>query len=727
MRVSLEWLKDYVDIRISPEEIAEKLTMAGLEVTSKTKLDQDIIMEIEVTPNRADCLSIVGVAREIAAVTGKKLKLPQLPSLRGRGQATIPIQVQDKLLCPRYLGRAIKNIEVGPSPEWLIHRLEVMGIRAVNNIVDITNFCLLEFGQPLHSFDLDKLQGQKIVVRRALPKEEIITIDGVKRQLEPDMLVIADKVSPQAIAGIMGGKDSEVVDGVTTNILLESAYFDPLNVHNTSRKLGLATHSSYRFERGVDLEGVFLSSLRATELITKLARPSHKAVSRGGRKRSRISIVGRLIDKGKKPGEPGRVSLNYSRVGRVLGVDVSPVQIKEILAGLQFSIVQSSKEGLTVKVPSFRPDISREADLVEEVVRLYGYDKIPLRVSQLVPNLSSAGSLELFSEETYNVARQILSSFRLNEIMTYSLISRQALRKLWGHCENLITVKNPLSYEQEILRPTLLVGMLNALLINVNRKNADLKLFELSRIYRKGNSGATEELTNLSIGVTGKRGSNWMAKSGEYSFFDLKGIVQSLLNGLGVKRYRFLESEAVKLTPETLRAAGIVEPASVFVPGRCALLVLEPAEGKHRGGHKEDIFGVFGEVRREILERFDISSPVYAGELQLNKLLAYIHPEKKFVPLPRFPSVERDISLIVPQEVRSEEIEALISEIGRELVVKVALVDQYFGEQIPSGFRGLTYSIEYNSVERTLTAAEVDKLHTQVCQALTKEMKVQFR
>lgn len=708
MRVSFNWLKDYVDIPISPEEIAEKLTMAGLEVTSKTKLDQDVIMEIEVTPNRADCLSIVGVAREIAAVTGKKLKLPKLPSFRGRTQASIPIQIQDKLLCQCYLGRVIKNVEVGPSPEWLIHRLEVMGIRAVNNIVDITNFCLLEFGQPLHAFDLDKLQGQKIIVRRALKDEEIITIDGVKRQLHPDMLVIADKAGPQAIAGIMGGKDSEVIEEATTNILLESAYFDPLNVHNTSRKLGLATQSSYRFERGVDLEGVLLSSLRATELITKLARPSRKASSRSGKRRSRILVVGKLIDKGKKVGEARKVSLSYASAGRILGVDISPAQIKEILAGLQFSIVQSSKQGLTVKVPSFRPDISREADLVEEIVRLYGYDRIPLRVSQLVPNLSSTGNLELPCEETYNAVRQILSSFRLNEIMTYSLISRQALRKLWGHCENLITVKNPLSYEQEILRPTLLVGMLNALLINVNRRNTDLKLFELSRIYRKGNSGGTEELTNLSIGITGKKDGNWMGKSGEYSFFDLKGIVQSLLNGLGVKNYRFLESED-----------------AVFVPGRCALLVLEPPEGKHK--EKEYVVGVLGEVRRDILERFDIASAVYACEMQLHKLLAHIHPKKKFVPLPRFPSIERDISLIVPQEVRSEEITALISKIGRELVVKVTLVDQYFGEQIPSGFRGLTYSIEYNSVERTLTAEEVDKLHTEVRQALTKELKVQFR
>jgi phenylalanyl-tRNA synthetase beta chain len=272
MRVSFNWLKDYLDIRTSAGTLAERLTMAGLEVTSLTRIDEDTVWEIEVTPNRTDCLSIVGIARELAAITGKRLKLPKIGSFRGKSSAVLPIQIQAKSLCSRYLGRVIKNVRVGPSPPWLIQRLEVMGVRALNNIVDITNFCLLEFGQPLHAFDLDKLQGKRLIVRLAREGENIVTIDGVNRKLDSETLVIADKVSPQAIAGIMGAKGSEVGEE-TKNILLESAYFDPLSIHNTSRKLGLATQSSYRFERGVDLEGVYLSSLRATELIKRLARP----------------------------------------------------------------------------------------------------------------------------------------------------------------------------------------------------------------------------------------------------------------------------------------------------------------------------------------------------------------------------------------------------------------------------------------------------------------------
>ena len=663
--------------------------MAGLEVTSLIHLDQDTILEIEVTPNRTDCLSVIGIAREVAAVTGKQLKVPRIPSFRGKSQASIPIQVQNKKLCPRYLGRVIKNVKVGPSPEWLVQRLEVMGVRAVNNIVDITNFCLLEFGQPLHAFDLARLQGERLIIRQAQAGEEIVTIDGARRQLQPDMLIIADKTNPQALAGIMGAKTSEVGE-MTTDILLESAYFEPLNIHNTSRKLGLATQSSYRFERGVDLEGVYLASLRATELIQKLARPVRK---------TKAATIGRLIDKGVKTVKPNKVRLRFVKVKETLGIEITPAQIKEILRRLKLDIVRRSKESIEVRVPSFRPDITREADLIEEIVRLYGYDKIPLRTSALIPNLSSAGKLELASEQTYNTVRQILSSLGLNEIMTYSLISRQALRKLDLPFDSTVAVKNPLSYEQEILRPTLLAGMLTTLLNNINRKNMNLKVFELSRVYLASDSQATKEFTNLCIGITGKRGENWLQKLGEYSFYDLKGIVETFLNKLGLEDFSFSEGEL-----------------SCFIPGRCA-----------RVSRGEEDYGFLGEIRKEILERFDISSRVYVCELTVHKLLAHVRGEKKFVPLVRFPSIERDISLIAPQEVRSEQVTSIINKIGRDLVTRVTLFDQYFGEQIPSGSRGLSFSIEYRSSDRTLTAEEADKLHAQIRQALIEELKVQLR
>ncbi|MCQ9208642.1 MAG: phenylalanine--tRNA ligase subunit beta [Omnitrophica bacterium] len=689
MRISFNWLKNYVDIRTSAAVLAEKLTMAGLEVTSSTPMDHDVIMEIEVTPNRTDCLSVVGIAREAAAACGKKLKEPKIPVFRGKSQLKISIQIQEKKLCQRYLGRVIKNVQVGPSPDWLVQHLEAMGIRTVNNIVDITNFCLLEFGQPLHAFDLDKLAGPKILIRRAKEGEEIVTIDGVRRTLDKTMLVIADKLQPQAIAGVMGAKISEVSQ-TTTSILLESAHFAPLNIHNTSRKLGLATHSSYRFERGVDLRGVEPASSRAIELIQRLACPKSK--------KSKRVLIGKPINKGQKNPQQNKVRLRFAKVNQSLGTEISAAKTKELLSKIKFTFARKSKESIVVNIPSFRQDISREVDLIEEVARLYGYDKIPLKGPQLTPELTDTDELSLSSDETYEIIRQALSSLGLNEIMSYSLISRQALRKLEFPAEKAMAITNPLSYEQEMLRPTLLVGMLNALLTNINHKNTDLKLFELSRIYLRAGE-TTEEFTNLSIGIAGQKSGSWLQKPSAYSFFDLKGIVQALLDKLGVAGFRFAEGDS-----------------PYFIPGRCACVLVE----------KEN-YGSFGEVKKEILERFDISWAVYVAEFKLQKLLLHIRQERKFVSLARFPSIERDISLVAPQEILAEQIISLINKIGREQITQVKLFDQYFGEQIPKGFRGLSFSIEYRSNDRTLTAEEVGKLHQQIRQALGEKLKVQVR
>jgi phenylalanyl-tRNA synthetase beta chain len=692
MRVSYNWLKDYCNIRLTPKELAQKLTMAGLEVTSATRIDQDTIMEIEVTPNRSDCLSILGIAREIAAITGKALKLPKIPSLRGKSGARIPIQIKAPKYCSRYIGRVIKNVKIGPSPAWLRERLEVMGIHPVNNIVDITNFCLLEMGQPLHAFDLDKLQGNRIVVRCARKGEEIVTIDGISRRLEPQMLVIADKVSPQAIAGIMGAKGSEVTEG-TANILLESAYFAAPNIQQSSRKLGLATQSSYRFERGVDFAGVNSASLRASELIKRLAR--------SGKSRSKGVILGRAIDKGRKKAASAknRVRLRLARLEQILGVEIAPAQIKEILRALRINIVRRNKVAFVVDIPSFRGDLYREADLVEEVARLFGYDNIPLNNSCLMSDLSSVGKQTLLSEQIFTSVRETLAATGLNEIMTYSLISRQALRRLEMPLEGSIAVSNPLSYEQEILRPTLVAGMLTTIHTNLNRKNDNLKLFELSRVYQRQEAKQIQEPVHLCIGLAGKKPENWLNKPGAYTFFDLKGIVETLLSQLGVADFSFQE-------------AGL----PLFIPGRSANVLVA---GKASG--------FLGEIKRGILERYGISSSVYICILRLDKLLKDVRRQRRFLPLARFPSVERDISLIAPDAVHAEKIASLIKKNGRDLVTKVTLFDQYVGEQIPAGFRGLSYSVEYRSPERTLTAEEVDKIHQKLRQSLVEEFKVQIR
>lgn len=693
MRISFNWLKKYVDIHLTPQALAEKLTMGGLEVVSSIDVEGDTIMEIEITPNRADCLSIIGVAREVAAITAKTLKLPKVSAVRGASSLSIPIQIQDKSKkqCPRYIGRVIKNVHVGPSPEWLVERLENMGVHAVNNIVDITNFCLLEFGQPLHVFDLDKLQGSRIIVRGAQEGEHIITIDGVRRELKPQMLVIADKNKAQAIAGIMGSKDSEITEE-TRNILLESAYFDPISIQRASRALGLATQSSYRFEKGVDSQIVESASLRATELIKKLAGSN--------KKKTKKLTIGRLIDKGKSLDRLQKVRLRLSRIPQILGVEIPSSEIKAILHRLGMSFVRQSKDCLTVTIPSHRADITREVDLIEEVARLYNYDNIPASLSRLTPDLTYMGKLELPSDENDHLLRQALSSAGFNEIMTYSLVSRQALSKLEFPADNLIALKNALSYDQEILRPTLLAGMFNTIVSNLNRKNNNLKLFELSRVYVRDNKDASvNELNSLCIALVGKRGENWLEKRGEFSFFDLKGALQSLFSKVGLKGLRFVEKEI-----------------GLCTLGRCASLILDDQE-----------LGFLGEVKRKVLNKFDISCPVYVAELKLQKLFSHIKEERKFIPLAKYPSTERDISLTASRDIISEQITTLINKIGRELVVKVTLFDEYFGEQIPAGFRGLAYSIEYQSRDRTLTAEEVDKVHQEIREALVKELKIQLR
>ncbi len=690
MRASLKWLNDYVSIKFSAKELAEKLTMAGLEVTSMNEAEGDTIMDIEVTPNRADCLSIIGIAREISAIMGKALQLPRVTRIRGKASLVIPVTVENKTFCPRYTARVIKNIKVGPSPQWLVKRLEAMGVRSINNIVDITNYCLLEYGQPLHAFDLDKLNGQKIIVRPAVKEEQIITIDGVSRKLDKDMLVIADKNAPIAIAGIMGGKDTEVGES-TVNIVLEGACFDAMNIHNTSRKLGLASQSSYRFERGVDIEVVETASLRATELIKKLS------IHEG--KKTKAVAIGHFTDKGLKKAPRNKVRLRFAKVNQLLGVEMPAASIKQGLKLLGFDIKSRSKQGLMVEVPCFRPDVTREADLIEEAARLYGYENVPLRLSQLTPNLESAGSLELASSEAFDLIRQSLSYLGFNEIMTYSLISRQALRKLRVGLDHVLAVKNHLSYEQELMRPTLIPGMLNALITNINRKNNNLKLFELSRVYCRKDGQEIQELTHLAIAMAGKRADSWMHGAGDYCFFDLKGVIETLFNKLGVRDVRFVE-----------------QGSELFTPGRCAQLVI-----------KGEPIGLLGELSQEHLRRFDIEQPVYIAELEAYKALVDISQEKKYVPAARFPAVDRDISLLVSQDIRSEQIVELIKQHGGQQVTKVTLFDEYFGEQIPKGFRGLSYSIEYRNPEKTLTSDEVDGLHKQVCQALAEELKAQLR
>jgi phenylalanyl-tRNA synthetase beta chain len=671
--------------KIEADKARNFLTMAGLEIASATDIEGDSVMEIEITPNRPDCLSVVGIARELSAASGIPVKLPD--SVRknlmkkGNSRGGAKIEIADKHACSRYIGCVMKNVKVGPSPSWLVRRLNAMGCRAVNNIVDITNYVLFESGQPLHAFDLDKLEQKKIIVRRAKKGESIVTIDGVNRTLDSNILVIADAARPVAIAGIMGGKDTEISDA-TKNILIESACFDSVVIRKACRQLGLVSESSYRFERGVDQGMIFAACARAQELVKEEA---------GGRSSGTVSDAGSGIEKEKE------ISVSLDEVSRILGIDISPEKIKDILKRLNLKPVKK-KNKISVTVPSYRQDLAKDIDLIEEIARLYGYDKVPSRLPVFTPQ--KAYQLEKKTLSLENEIRKILCLAGLNEIMTYSLTSRDSVEHLGMPQENLVGLRNPMSSQQEVMRPSLLSEMLEVINWNLNRKNPLLQLFELNKVYvMNKTTGQADELMRLSIGICGTRPGNWKEKPRELDFFDLKGIVETLMESLGAAGYR-AEKAAHPSLKENM-SIGII------------------SNGKE--------CGAFGEVKEDIAGKFDIKRRVYAAEISLDSLLDIADLKKRFASIPRYPSVKRDIAILLDDTINASKIYDVIKEEGRELVKSVDVFDLYKGRQIQDGKKSLAYTIEYRSDERTLNDKEVNDMHKKVQDALIKRLGAQIR
>jgi len=675
MKITYNWLKDYVDIKLSPEKLAHALTMAGSEVKAIEKKGADYVFEIEITPNRADCLSIVGIAREVAAITGKKLKVKLSAVSCQLSAKDISIEIKDKKLCPRYSGRVIEDIKVGAAPDWMQERLKLMELRPVNNIVDITNYCLFETGQPMHAFDLDKIKGSKIVVRRAEKGEKITTIDGIERALSPDMLIIADAQRPVAIAGVMGGLDTEV-GASTKNILLESAYFDPVSVRRTSRKLCLRSESSYRFERSVDLENIVDASDRATALIGKLA---------GGKARI-------LVDKGTKKLKPKSIAFNVKKAGSLLGVNINAAKTKSIFKSLALK-ASGSKTLLKVKIPSFRPDLNCEVDLLEELARIYGYDNIPTTIPEMVPQRRRRD----FSRVVQEKIRRMLIAGGLTEVVTYSLISKDSLKKFSKIEKATIDIVNPLSAEQEAMRPTVLIGALGAILWNLNRKVENLKIFEQGNIYFKEGKGHKETL-NLAILLTGNVVDTWRNKR-RADFFSIKGIVETLLNRLGAEGIEFVSQRAAYYSPQ--------ESADVKIGG--------------------ETIGIAGKIKTDVLNNFDIRQDVYAAELDVEKLFSHVKLDKYFKPLPRYPSVKRDVSILLDKAVPANKIISAIKALGIQSIARVEVFDEYHGKQVPQDKKSLSFSILYRDKARTLTDREVEQAHSRVKETLTSQFSAQFR
>ncbi|MFA6636534.1 MAG: phenylalanine--tRNA ligase subunit beta [Candidatus Omnitrophota bacterium] len=679
MKLSYNWIKDYIDIDVTPELLAEKLTMTGSEVGGIEEVNGDFVMELEITSNRPDCLNMLGLAREAAAIFGKDIKMPAVKVIEEYASGkddTIEFEIRSPHLCPRYTARIIRSVKVRESFGRVSERLTSLGVRKVNNVVDITNFCLMESGQPMHAFDLDKIKGKKIEIRQAQKGEKITTIDGVERELKTDMLVIADKGRPIAIAGVMGGKDTEVTSG-TKNILLESAYFDPVSIRRTSRVLGLSSDSSYRFERGVDKSSVKSSSDRAAALILEAA---------GGK-------AGLFYDSGPYGEDRKEIEIDAARVSALLGTNVREEEIAGILGRLGMETVPGESGKIKVSVPVFREDISRPADLVEEVARIYGYDRIP----DTVPTPAPWSPRKSKERQVNEKIKKTLIAMGLNEIMTYSLISEKSAGVFDGLVKGRIKIMNPLSEEQGILTPHLVDGMLKAAAWNVNRGNKDLMFFETGKIYsRPEKKEEFVEMPVLSVGMTGNVYRNWMEGEKKADIYRLKGVLENMARHIRVEFcFRSDKIEGIK-------------NAAAILMGNVKI-------------------GFLGEVAVDKLEIYGISQDVFVAQIELREVFKNSVLRGRYSPIPKFPSSSRDISVLCDKSVPAADIKVMVEKTGAGMVENVDITDMYEGKQIPSGKKSVTLSVTYGLAARTLTDQEVSEMHSRIKEQLSSKLKVTFR
>ena len=667
-------------------------TPLGISLSEALGLD-DVVFELEITPNRPDCLSLIGVAREIQAETGNALKLPQVDFKEDETdtQETTSVTIEAPDLCPRYAARVIRGVKVGQSPTWLQQRLESVGIGVINNIVDITNFVLMEYGQPLHAFDYHKLTENRIVVRRAAPGENITTLDEVARELIPDMLVIADAEKPVALAGIMGGYDSEITE-TTADVLLESAYFNPSSIRATAKALGISTEASYRFERGAD-PGVVLAALdRAAQLIAELA---------GG------SICKGIVDV--YPGEQPlrQIPLRPERANFILGTTLDGSEMVQILSDLGFDVKANGTENrqadeetspLRVTVPTFRADITREIDLIEEVARVYGYDNIPTTLPKgdipvPAPNPSA---------EVRKRVKHFLLAAGMMEAINYSFCDPNCFDKIRFTADDprrdVLKLRNPLSPEMSVLRTTLLPGLLGNAQHNRNHQIDTIALFEMGSVFtRNGEQKEPERVTGILAGQIGD--GVYSNPYREPDFYDIKGLVEGILEACGILDYTLQKTDA-----------------PTFHPGRNAAVFLDDRQ-----------LGTFGEAHPEALENYDLPYKAYLFDFNMEALVDAAIFAKRFEPIPIYPTVERDLAIVVDAEVLSNLPTELIYATGGEWVKSVRLFDVYEGEQVPEGKKSLAYAITYHSATETLTDKAVNALHDKVVKRLNQELGAELR
>jgi phenylalanyl-tRNA synthetase beta chain len=679
MHISYNWLKDLADIKMTPETLAQKLTFAGHAVEGIEAFNDDYIFDIDLTSNRPDCLSHLGICREIAALQNFSLTNRNENGPPAKFNSKLSVSISDPDLCGRFTARVARGIKIGPSPEWLVKRLESVGERSINNVADITNFVMHELGQPMHAFDLAELAGGRIDVRRALDGETIKTLDGVERRLDQTMLAVCDAEKPAAVAGIMGGLESSIAPD-TTDILLEVAFFSRENVRQTSRKLGLATEASYRFERGVDIENLIRASNRAGELICELA---------GGE-------LSEIIDVYPRPWAPAVIESKDPQraVKRLTGLEIEQEEIERIFAALG---IARKSDSLFVS-PSWRYDLAIEEDLVEEAARIYGYDKI----ADEIPPVASAGEYQP-GEKIRNRMRAGLTALGFNETLSYSFIDAANDQKFEtvpglvheNLAEPFVTLRDSVIENSVRMRPSLIPGLLSAVRTNLNHQRRDLKLFEIGTVFSA--SGADNNLPNerrlLALALTGNELlQNRAMGVREFDFYDLTGALDSAVGAAGISPLEYSPADSKHLRKG--------QSASAISDGKT--------------------IGFAGRVADDLAASYKFRVPVYVCEVDLDALLAAGSEKLLYRPLAQYPSVSRDVSLLIDRSTTFSAVKQVISAGCFDLVNSVDFVDVYEGPGVAAGARSLTIRIEYRSDVRTLTEEEVEAVHKAVIETLAR-------
>lgn len=636
----------------------------------------ETILEFEITSNRPDCLSILGIAREAAATFKRKLVKPVIKLKEEADSAAnyVSVQIKDPDLCPRYAARVVKDVKIEPSPKWMKNRLKAAGVRPINNIVDITNYVMLELGQPMHAFDLECLEENKIVVRRALDGETIDTLDEQSRKLDSSMLVIADGKKPVGVAGVMGGANSEVTEK-TRMILLESANFNGISVRFAAKKLGMRTEASSRFEKGLDIENVITAINRAAQLIEEL----------GAGKVCKV-----VIDCYPKKETTRTVKFRPDKINGLLGTSISIQKMKEIFKALELKLDESAME---IIVPSFRRDIEREADLAEEVARFYGYNNIK---ATLLSGKAATLGRKTFKQKVEDKIKNTLISCGLSEIYTYSFTSPKVLDKINAAADSklrqAIVISNPLGEDYSIMRTTTIPDMLAVVSRNYNRKVDEAKLFELSYVYLPGKLPVTdlpEEKSVLTLGMYG-----------DLDFYDLKGTIEELISILSIGRYEFVPEKG----------------NPTFHPGRTAKLMINRKEA-----------GILGQVHPEVAQRFECPELTYIGLLDVACLIENTVMAVEYKPLPKFPAVTRDVAIIVKDEVMVKQIGEIVKQRAGRILETFKLFDIYKGKQVSEGMKSVAFSITFRDENKTLIDEEVNKVMDEILEGLKDKLGAKLR